>query len=125
MSTKNTNPKIKLFGSNLIPRTKGRYDLTNIRFEKLIARKLAYSSKNNRFWHCECDCGKKQEIVRKRLENGLTKSCWTCYVRLRKTYECKNCGCRSHKNIDWDTNECELMGFCIKCDGYKHQLNYI
>jgi hypothetical protein len=60
-----------------------------------------------------CDCGNMSKRVRNQLKDK--KSCRECFYR-RKIKICGECLCKGHKDIDWDNNECELMGYCKYCD---------
>ncbi len=50
-------------------------DLTNMRFERLIARETVGKRGNYYYWRCECECG--NEIITRgtNLTSGATKSC--------------------------------------------------
>ena len=51
-------------------------DLTDQRFERLIAKSPSHQNKNGGwFWNCECDCGNKTIVSVGKLRNGTTKSC--------------------------------------------------
>lgn len=49
-------------------------DLTNIRFGKLVAKKLATNTKY-RSWECVCDCGVEKIIYQTHLVQGNISSC--------------------------------------------------
>lgn len=48
-----------------------RLNLTGKRFGRL--KVLAYS--NDKYWDCQCDCGKTKQVHGASLRGGLTKSC--------------------------------------------------
>jgi hypothetical protein len=54
-------------------------DISNRRFGRLIAIKLAFVKPLKRgtlhFWLCKCDCGKEKSISKQKLLSGETKSC--------------------------------------------------
>ena len=56
-----------------------KIDLTDMRFERLVARKPIEKADNNTnretYWLCECDCGNFCEVTTTRLRSGHTKSC--------------------------------------------------
>jgi hypothetical protein len=53
-----------------------KFDLTNQRFGRLVAKHVAFVSKGHgRVWHCVCDCGNTTESIRGNLVSGNTKSC--------------------------------------------------
>lgn len=52
-----------------------RIDISNKRFERLIAIEVAYIKDNRAYWHCKCDCGNNVIVSGKNLRNGHTKSC--------------------------------------------------
>ena len=60
-------------------------DITNKRFEKLIAIKQTGEIKNNQFiWECKCDCGNICYIRSSDLISGHTKSCGCLYKETDK-----------------------------------------
>lgn len=50
-------------------------DLTNQRFNKLIALYPIESEHAHKMWHCKCDCGNECDVESSRLIAGITKSC--------------------------------------------------
>ena len=80
---------------------KKRFDLTGLRFGRLLV--LGLSSKkckeNSRHWSCLCDCGNEKVVLGKSLKNKSTRSCGC----LRKETTSKNFskhGLRNHKLYD-------------------------
>lgn len=60
-------------------------DLTNEKFNILIAIKYLYSNKNNKaVWLCKCDCGNLTEVVGSSLTSGNTTSCGCLDIKRRK-----------------------------------------
>lgn len=55
-------------------------DMTNERYGRLVVLKRAdhNTNSNKPLWVCKCDCGNIIETTRRRLVNGMTKSCG-CY----------------------------------------------
>lgn len=54
----------------------GMLDLTNQRFEKLIALYPLDKRINKKiYWHCKCDCGNEIDVLAASLTSGNTKSC--------------------------------------------------
>lgn len=57
-------------------RSRGVIDLSNQRFGKLVAKKVAGRDKYNRAtWLCICDCGTEKVIQSGNLRSGNTRSC--------------------------------------------------
>lgn len=56
------------FGRNLI-------DLTNERFGRWTAIRIAYRRNKRVFWLCRCDCGKEGDIAALSLRSGGSRSC--------------------------------------------------
>lgn len=50
-------------------------DLTNQRFNRLVALEKAPSKKGKTYWKCQCDCGTIKEIQTGHLTSGAIKSC--------------------------------------------------
>lgn len=51
-------------------------DLSNQRFGRLTAKYPLNKKKNGSiYWQCECDCGKKIEVLSRNLCSGCTRSC--------------------------------------------------
>lgn len=51
-------------------------DITGQRFNKLVALSLNGKDKySNAIWLCQCDCGKKKNVLGMNLRKGLTTSC--------------------------------------------------
>ena len=46
-----------------------------------------------------------------------TTQCRKCATK-NNWYPCRFCKCKNHNNIDLENNECELLGFCEKCDKF-------
>ncbi|MBP5422145.1 MAG: hypothetical protein J6Y78_06880 [Paludibacteraceae bacterium] len=57
-------------------------DMTGERYGRLVViRRADHNTENNKpKWLCRCDCGNEIETTRRRLINGMTKSCG-CYRR--------------------------------------------
>lgn len=66
-------------------------DLTGHRFGKLTVISRGENYHGSCTWNCECDCGKKKEIVAASLVSGHTKSCGKCKqpneIESKKTYD--------------------------------------
>lgn len=55
---------------------KNLYDLTGLRFGKLIAISLVQIGGHcGSVWHCKCDCGNTTDVAIGKLSNGWTKTC--------------------------------------------------
>ena len=50
-------------------------DITNQRFDKLLAKEIIESRGGRTCWLCECDCGNRIEVTTKDLKEGKVKSC--------------------------------------------------
>ena len=50
-------------------------DLTNQRFNHLVALEKMPSRKGKTYWKCQCDCGTIKEIQTGHLTSGAIKSC--------------------------------------------------
>ena len=67
---------------------------------------------------CRCSCGFEAKMIKYQLEENRSKSCRTCASYDRIKSKCDECGCFHHYNIDLDTSECDLIGFCSICDKF-------
>jgi len=67
---------------------------------------------------CECTCGFKSKMIKYQLENDRSKSCRTCAAFGRNKIKCTICFCYSHRSIDFDKADCDLIGFCSRCDKF-------
>src|ERR1035437_2471838 len=50
-------------------------DITNVRFNMLIAVNRLYQYRREWVWECRCDCGNDTKVRISKLTNGRTKSC--------------------------------------------------
>jgi hypothetical protein len=55
----------------------GRFrDLTGERFGRLLVEgKGGYNKHHQLYWRCECECGKRKEVLGSLLRNSMTQSC--------------------------------------------------
>jgi len=64
-------------------------DLTNQRFNRLVAIKRVGSTKDKKAtWLCHCDCGNEKIIIGKELRSGNTQSCG-CFNKEQISKACK------------------------------------
>jgi hypothetical protein len=89
---------------------KEQYDLTNKRFDRLVA---ISKTKQNKFgywyWNCQCDCGKTKEILSSRLFYGHTKSCG-CLALERASKVTTTHGLSKNKQVaSYDTYAATLL----------------
>lgn len=54
---------------------KYQYDLTGMRFGKLVAIRPHHSNQHKTYWLCRCDCGNEVVVPRPNLSSGKTTSC--------------------------------------------------
>lgn len=55
-----------------------RDDLTNQKFNRLLALEYKFIKNSETYWRCICDCGKEVIVAANNLKSGHTKSCG-CY----------------------------------------------
>lgn len=68
---------------------------------------------------CKCDCGNTSNKIRYQLENNRSKACRSCVAYERERKYCNECQCFGHHNIDLESSECDLLGFCSHCDKFN------
>ncbi len=52
-----------------------KIDLTGQRFGNLTVIEIAYETKSDTKWLCQCDCGLKIDVEARKLLNGTTTTC--------------------------------------------------
>lgn len=69
------------------------------------------------YFECICKCGFVSNIRADRLKEKNSVGCKNCSIA---NLVCKFCGCRSHSSIaaNIETTECDLLGFCPRCDKF-------
>lgn len=77
-----------------------------------IIIKMKKNSKKETFIKCICECGTENEIRIHELKRGATLSCKDCGIK------CADCGCYGHGLSIITSKECELFGFCKRCDKF-------
>jgi len=94
-AVKNRNEKYKDLGTEHF----NCKDVTNHRFGRLVAIKIADKYLTTNVWLCKCDCGNKVKIPVNRLTSGRTKSCG-CLQRDLTSKRVKTHGYTiTHKNL--------------------------
>ena len=86
----------ELFGEN----SKGRENLINQRFGKLLVISPAPNQEKRTYWNCLCDCGNTTIVLTAHLKNGHTKSCG-CLHDLQSTKNIKKA--QEKLKIDYET----------------------
>lgn len=69
-------------------------DITNQKFNNLIAKNPIFQYRREWVWLCLCDCGKETNVRISKLNNGTTKSC----------------GCLKNKNLTYSKEAGNLHG---------------
>lgn len=67
---------------------------------------------------CRCSCGKEKTLLKTSITTGKTKSCRSCAAYSRLVPLCSICLCYGHHNTNLDEAECDLLGFCERCDKF-------
>jgi hypothetical protein len=60
-------------------------DITNMRFNNLVAIEKAQSRGGHAYWRFRCDCGNKKEIMTCHVIDGTVKSCGCVQTAVRNT----------------------------------------
>jgi hypothetical protein len=68
---------------------------------------------------CKCECGNISYKIKYQLENNRSLACRSCVAYERERRFCVECNCFGHKIIDLETSECDLLGFCTRCDKFN------
>ena len=83
-----------------------RYDLTNVRSGKLVAKEHAYTDQHRRaVWRCECDCGKTCYVAATYIRSQSVKSCGCL-----KLGKCAICGAPIEQYKKYCSAECRRIG---------------
>lgn len=83
-----------------------KYDITNMRSGKLVAKEFAYNDQHRRaIWRCECDCGKTCFVAATYIRSQSVKSCGCS-----KLSKCIICGELVEKNKKYCSAECKRIG---------------
>ena len=83
---------------------------------------LNRSEKISKFGHlyfsCKCECGSISDIRADALRKNSSTQCFNC-ADVIKIIPCSDCGCFNHRDIDLEESECDLLGFCYRCDKFS------
>lgn len=94
------------------------YDITDVRFGRLVV--IGYAGKRGvrHFWNCKCDCGKSKTVEKSNLTSGNTTSCGCFALQLCRNLKMKHGLCRTKEYTCWTLmiRRCEKKN----CREYKH-----
>lgn len=92
------------------------------KFGKLTALRVTDRPDGKRNWiDCQCECGTIYSVRRPAITPGKgrkRKGCKPCAIKSNSA-KCEECGCDfKHIYIDIEESNCDMLGFCYKCDGF-------
>lgn len=71
--------RLRKYGDPMVLKKPHMLEIQGQRFTKLVAvEKAGTNEKGERFWLCQCDCGKTKEVTGSALVAGKIKSCGQC-----------------------------------------------
>lgn len=115
-----------------------KYDLSDMRFGRLVAKHFGPGRNGRTFWHCDCDCGKRTEVTSQKLRLGLVKSCGClrsekmaigmslrhgmCFTRTYSSWDSMKERCTNPNHPSWGNYGGKGVTFCERWLDFKNFL---
>lgn len=97
---------------------KESFELTGLKFNRWIVLKRLENKRSNRYWLCQCECGRTSRIPTYYLTKGYSKQCVYCSKHQKDLYsdECPN---PFWKRIQWNAKKRNIELKITKTEAYN------